>query len=300
MNHSIYPLSARESAPPRSTLYVPADKPDMLLKAASRGADALILDLEDAVAPGGKEAARRILAQYLQDHPRNPQEQPQLWLRINPAHAGLDDIREVWHPALSGVIAAKCETAADLDAIDNALTTREQIAGQTRGRTAVIPLLESATAVRRAGELAEHPRVARLQLGEADLKAELGLYGEGGSLVLQNIRSGILLLSAAAGISAPTAPVSTNFSDLKALVRETRLLAGMGFSGRACIHPRQVAVVNETFTPSAEAVERATRLVERYKQGLERAEGVMVDDDGLMVDEAVIRQARSVLARARR
>ena len=109
-------------------------------------------------------------------------------------------------------------------------------------------------------------------------------------------RSHVVFASAAAGIKPPIAPVSTNFRDLDAFRESTKELARLGFVGRACIHPGQVAVANEVFTPGPAEVETARRLVGRWDFA---GAGVAVDDDGHFVDEAVVRQARLLLARAR-
>ncbi len=173
--------------------------------------------------------------------------------------------------------------------LDQLLASLGSIAG-------VVPLLESARAVLRAGELARAPRVQRLQIGEADLRADVGIVPGADERELLYARSHVVLASAAAGIKPPIAPVSTNFRDLDAFRASTVELARLGFVGRACIHPGQVAIANDVFTPSPEEVETARRLVGRWEFA---GAGVAVDDDGRFVDEAVVRQARLVLARAR-
>ncbi len=159
-----------------------------------------------------------------------------------------------------------------------------------------MPLLESAAAVLSAKEIAGAPRVRRLQVGEADLRADVGIETGPDERELLYARSHVVLASRAAGIAPPIAPVSTQFRDLEAFGESTRAMARLGFVGRACIHPAQVAVANQVFTPSPEAVERARRLLAEFG-GAGRAVGVGAD--GRMVDEAVLRQARTVLARVR-
>ena len=137
----------------------------------------------------------------------------------------------------------------------------------------------------------------RLQVGEADLRADLGVTPGADERELLCARSQVVLASAAAGIAPPVAPVSTELPRPRRVrARRPSALARLGFVGRACIHPAQVAVVNEVFTPSPEAVERARLLLAEFG-GAGRAVGV--DADGRMVDEAVLRQARTVLARVR-
>ena len=283
---------------PRSFLYVPGDQPQMLSKAGTRGADALIIDLEDAVAPDSKAYAREVVRAHLEQCPAERESGPQQWVRINPADTGIDDIKGVWHPNLSGIMVAKVEDVSALEEIDAVLTSLEASSEGSTGATRVVPLLESAAGVAKAAEIARHKRVVRLQVGEADLASELGITSGGRDLVLQSVRTALLLTSAAAGLEMPAAPVSTNFTDLDEFRAQTTLFAEMGFSGRACIHPRQVAIVNEVFTPTEEEIQNAARLVERFDEQLQAGHGVMLSDDGQMVDEAVVRRARRILERS--
>lgn len=280
---------------PRSYLYVPGDAPEKLAKALTREADAVIIDLEDAVPPAAKDSARDAVRGWLADQPVAGPGRPQLWVRLNPGTLGHEDARAVVGAALTGVMAAKTESAADLAALDGVLTEAESAAGLSAGAIRLVPLLESGSAVLRAGEIAAGPRVDRLQLGEADLTADLGITAGPDERELDHLRSQIVLVSAAARIGPPVAPVSTNFRDLEALRSSTRALARRGFLGRACIHPAQVQVVNEVFTPTAEEVEAARDLITRFDEAAAAGRGVVVSAAGRMVDEAVVRQARRVL-----
>lgn len=272
----------------RSALYVPGDAADKLTKALDRGADEIIVDLEDAVAPPAKDAAREQVRVWLHDLPMLAN--VGVWVRLNTGSLRDTDVRAIADaPALTGVMVAKTETADELVELDRLLTSLGSTA-------AVVPLLESASSVLRAAEIAQAPRVQRLQIGEADLRADIGVTPGDDERELLHVRSHVVLASAAAGIAPPIAPVSTNFRDLDAFRASTEALARLGFVGRACIHPAQVAIANEVFTPSAEQVAGARALVEKWERD---GAGVAVDDRGQFVDEAVIRQARLVLARAR-
>jgi citrate lyase subunit beta/citryl-CoA lyase len=272
----------------RSALYVPGDAEDKLARILERGADEVIIDLEDAVAPKDKERARETVRIWLHDLPVLAD--VGVWVRVNSGSLREDDVRAVaGAPALTGFMVAKTETVDELVDLDKLLSSLGSTAG-------VVPLLESARAVLRASDLAMAPRVQRLQIGEADLRADVGITPGPDERELLYARSHVVLASTAAGINPPIAPVSTNFRDLDAFRESTLELARLGFVGRACIHPGQVAVANEVFTPSVEAVEAARRLVGRWEFA---GAGVAVDDDGHFVDEAVVRQARLTLARAR-
>ena len=271
----------------RSALYVPGDAPEKLRSALGRGADELIVDLEDAVAPDRKALARDLVATWLDGLPPTDVE---VWVRVNAGPAALDDIRAV-APAsgLAGVTLAKVESPEQVAA---AAVLLEELGSPAR----IVPLLESAAGVLRAAEIAAAPRVHRLQVGEADLRADLGVTLGPDERELLWVRSQVVLVSAAAGIAPPIAPVSTDFRDLDALRASTEALARLGFMGRACIHPAQVATVNDVFTPTAEAVTEAEALLAALSAA---GSGVALDARGRMIDEAVARQARLVLARRR-
>ncbi|TIC88186.1 CoA ester lyase [Nocardioides sp. GY 10113] len=272
----------------RSALYVPGDAPEKLEKALDRGADEVIVDLEDAVAPARKEYARSTVADWLSSVDRTD---VAVTVRVNAGELGLVDVAAIaGAPALAGVVLAKAERAADVLAVDRVLAAAGSAAG-------VVPLLESAASILRAGEIAAAPRVHRLQVGEADLRADLGVTLGPDERELLYVRSQVVLVSAAARIAPPIAPVSTDFRDLDALRRSSEALARMGFVGRACIHPAQVAVVNDVFTPSEAALAEAADVLAALAAA---GSGVAVDGRGRMIDEAVARQARAVLARAPR
>lgn len=274
----------------RSALYVPGDQPDKLARALDRGADSLIVDLEDAVLPAHKAAARAVVAGWLRE-PRPGS--PEIYVRVNPGEAGHEDLRAVAVRGVRGVCVAKTESVAELEAVDAVLTAAEAAEGLPGGSIAVCPLLESAAAVLSAPEIARGPRVSRLQIGEADLRADLGVETGPDERELLWARSQVVLASAAARVSPPLAPVSTDFRDLEALRASTLALKRLGFRGRACIHPAQVSVVNEVFTPTEEEFGEARDLIARFEAA---GTGVVTDARGRMVDEAVVRAARRLLS----
>jgi citrate lyase subunit beta/citryl-CoA lyase len=271
----------------RSYLYVPGDREDRLAKAEERGADALIADLEDAVAPSAKERARMTVAEWLRSIP-NGRGRPEIWVRVNSGELMEDDIAAVLAPGLTGVCIPKVESQETIAIADKLLS----------GDVAITPLIETARAVLAAVEIARGARVSHLAIGEADLTAELGISPSEHAVELAPIRTQIVLASAAAGISAPVGPVTTDFKDLDALRRSTEALKRMGFRGRAAIHPAQVDVINEVFTPTSEEVESARKVISAYEEAQARGTGAITGEDGLMIDEAVARAARQTIALA--
>jgi len=283
-------VASRTSA--RSYLYVPGDRPDRFDGALRRGADAVILDLEDAVPPAGKSGARSNVGDWLARQERGS---AQLWVRINITSAD-QDLAAVVMPAVAGVVVPKAEPVL-LAEVDRLLTARERDICLPHGHTSVLALIETATGVLLAPEVARSPRVSRLGVGEADLLAELRIRPSGSGDELAPIRLQLVLASAAADIGAPVASTSTDFRDLDELRRSTQALMSLGFRARTAIHPAQVAVINEVFSPSAAELDEARQLVAAYEQSQIGGSGVFTDSQGRMVDAAVVRSAREVLMR---
>lgn len=278
---------------PRSYLYVPGDRPDRMASAAGRGADALILDLEDAVPGPAKAAAREHVRTFLAGAP----EGPQWWVRIN-AESVAEDVAAVVGLRLAGIVLPKADPAL-LAELDRALSSAEAESGVVPRSLPVLALIETAHGLVVAEQVAAASRVVRLGLGEADLVGELGLQPGPDREELWPLRSRIVVASAAAGILPPVGPVETAIRDSDRLVRTTALLVRQGFRARTAIHPDQVAVVNEAFTPSAEQLAAARDVLDRLAAAQEQSAGVALTADGRFIDEAVARSAREVVGRAR-
>ncbi|MGH9059609.1 MAG: HpcH/HpaI aldolase/citrate lyase family protein, partial [Acidimicrobiales bacterium] len=187
----------------RSLLYVPGDRSKMLDGALERGADVVVADLEDAVAPRSKGAARRAVATWLAGLATSGELPVEVWVRVNPGDLLADDVGAVTRPGLSGVCLAKAESADELVHLDQLLSGAELAAGMVSGSVGVLPLLESAQAVLAMGEIAAAPRVARLGVGEVDLSSELGVQLGPDEHELLWVRSQLVMYSAAAGLDAP-------------------------------------------------------------------------------------------------
>lgn len=278
----------------RSYLYVPATAGDRLTRVSERGADAVIIDLEDAVVLPRKEQARVAAAEFIRagDH------SGQVWVRINSGDLGLLDIAAVTQAGLDGICLAKADTPDQLAAVDAALTSAEVAAGLAPGSIAVNPLIESALGLHHLDEIVAAPRVRMIQIGEGDLAADLGVQPGPDGREWLAVRTSVVVASRAAGIAAPIAAVSTNFRDLELLRDDTMHHRRLGFRGRACIHPAQLPIVHDVFTPHADEIERAQGVVAAYHAAVALGDGAMVDPDGRMLDEAMVRSARGVLALA--
>ena len=268
----------------RSFLFVPGDSTRKLTGARERGADAVIIDLEDAVAPARRDDALAITASWLEDQDEKGSE---MWLRVSSAQRGCAELEALEADRLAGVVVPKVRSTADLEHL-------------ARTGVAMIAFIETAQAVLDVASIAAQDGIRRLVIGEADLGAELGIAPVGGDTAFGSIRSQVVVASAAAGIEAPIGPVDPDFRDLARFAESTVSLRDHGFGGRCCIHPAQLDVVNDVFTPTPNEVAAALRLVAHYEVAAAAGEGVIVAEDGTMVDEAYVRTARRTLERARR
>lgn len=274
---------------PRSFLYVPGDRQDRLKSAVRRNADALIVDLEDAVPHERKGLARDTVRDWLAELELDIQ----LWVRVN-AGSIAEDVAAVGSPALTGIVVPKAEPdrLAEADAI---LTREERSVGLAAGSLAVFALIETARGMLEATAVAGSARVRHVGMGEADLTGELRLRPGPHLEELRPLRLKVVLACAAAGIGAPTGPTATDIRDLEALRRSTEELLCLGFRSRTAIHPDQLTVINDAFTPTVTELAEARVLLDQFESS---GEGVYVGEDGRLVDAAVVRTAREVLGRA--
>lgn len=264
----------------RSWLYVPGDRPDRITKAFATDADAVIIDLEDAVKPASKADARaHALAAIAAPH------RPQRWVRLNSGDDGHHDLHALATAPQrpDGVVLAKCESAAWIAEVASALPG-----------VSIAPLVETAVALRDLPAIVGAPGVSLCHLGEVDLLADLGARPPGGQPLIDHARMLLVIASAAAAIGAPIGGVHLQVDDLGALALTSTALADLGFGGRAVIHPSHCTPVNLAFSPTAADVEWA----EGVLAALAGAEGAVRGPDGTMLDEAVARRARRIVAAA--
>ncbi len=264
----------------RSLLFVPGSEERRFPRAVESEADALIFDLEDAVPPDRKEEARRTVAREL----GVPSPKTAL-VRVNAPSSewGRADLAMVAEAEVAGIVVPKAE-AAEL--------ARLEVEGPP-----VIALIETAVGLRDAFEVAAHSRVVALMLGAADLGAELGLTPRADGLEIVHARSTLVVASAAAGIHPPLDVVHLDTKNPESLRAEAELARSLGFAGKPCIHPAQLAVVNEVFGVSPEEVAAAQEVVAAYEEARGR-DGAVTTVRGRMVDLPVVARAQRVIARA--
>jgi citrate lyase subunit beta/citryl-CoA lyase len=261
----------------RSYLFVPGDRPERFDKAYAAGADAVIVDLEDAVAPDGKAAARTHLQAWL-DASRP------VHVRINGAGTAwfADDLALCGHPGVAGIVLPKAEEAAHVDAVAAA------------GARAVLPLVESALGLWNALALCRAANVQRLVFGAIDFCADTGMRE--GHETLLHARSQLVLASRVAGIGAPVDGVTVALDDTGAVGRDTLRARDLGFGAKLCIHPKQIEAVHAAFLPTLPELAWARKVHAAY-QG---AQGAAVAVDGRMVDRPVFLLAEQMLDEAAR
>ena len=266
----------------RTFLFVPASRPERIAKAVATGADVVIVDLEDAVAPADKPAARAALLAWLDAHPGQP-----VTVRINAADTAWheDDLLACRHAGVAGLLLPKAETPA-------ALAYAHAVSGKT-----VLPIVETGPGLDRLAELAAAAGCGRLVFGKLDLAVELDLVpdeSDPDELVFLPYRAMLVLASKRAGLPAPVDGVFTAIDEDAALARYARRARHHGFGGQLLIHPRQVGAVAAAFTPSAAEADWARQVL----AAAEAAGGGAAVVDGRMIDAPVIARARRVLAAA--
>lgn len=264
----------------RSLLFAPATRPERFAKALASGADAVCLDLEDAVAPSDKATARKLALDFLETRPSAG---PSVGLRLNGRGTPWfdDDLKAAARARADFFIIPKAGGAPDFAMLQRAL-------GESRP---FWPLIETADGLMRAWEIAAAPAVAGVLFGAFDYSAEVGCEMSWEPLLFA--RSQIAAACARAGVQALDAPPAA-IDDPPGLTAETDRSRRLGFTGRACIHPAQIEPVNAVYTPSAEAIAEAERVIAAF----DAAAGGPALLDGKLIELPVARQARRILDRA--
>ncbi|MEM9062006.1 MAG: CoA ester lyase [Pseudomonadota bacterium] len=280
----------------RSLLFAPGSHPRKVEKVFDAGADAVILDLEDAVAFSEKEAVRTDVVAALQT--------PRVclgYIRINALETdfGFDDLEICTAPGVDGLILPKVESPAELEKADWAMAAFEKRRGLAVGQVDLIPILETGRGIAAAREIcsAAPARVRRISFGAADYTRDMGMVWTPSEHACEAARAELVLASRIAGIEPPIDSVWARLDDETGLITSSKRVMEMGFQGKFCIHPKQIAPVHAAFTPSAEEVAHARSVVEAFEQA-EAAGSASIQIDGQFVDYPVVASARRTLARA--
>ena len=291
----------------RSMLFVPGDSERKFQKSLSAGADAIILDLEDSVAFDNKAGARRQTADFLvqaQARSRAQAEGPRLWVRINSLDTDiwLEDMAAIVPAAPDGLVMPKPRSGADVTRLSLELDRLEAASGHTSGQIKLLPIVtETALSVIQMHTYVGcSPRIAAMSWGAEDLSADVGASSnrdEAGELtsVYKLARDLCLLTSVAIGVQ-PMDTVFTSFRDDAGLLKTCRHAARDGYTGKMAIHPAQVATINAAFTPTAEDILQAERIVAAF--AVQPGAGVAALD-GEMLDRPHLTRAQKLLARAK-
>ena len=259
---------------PRSYLFVPGNRSDRFAKACAAGADAVVLDLEDSVAAADKLKARAAVAEWLT--PSRP-----VMVRVNTSESEWfhDDLGLGRKPGIAGVLLPKAERVEDIRVLAESFGSNVPILAQ----------IETARGFREALALAGAKQVRHLLFGSIDFQLDLGMTVTEDELLY--FRSQIVLDSRLAGIQPPVDGVTTDINSPELVRADTLRARRLGFSGKMCIHPKQVPIVNECFVPSAEEEAWARRVVEASRE----ARGAAISVDGKMVDRPVLVRAEVIL-----
>jgi citrate lyase subunit beta/citryl-CoA lyase len=263
--------------PARSWLFVPSTRPDRFAKAAASGADRVILDLEDAVAPSEKAEARRSLATAT-----IPRDVP-TYVRVNSALTPWfeDDLAVAATLAIQGILLPKADSAAHV----------ERAAAVIGRAHVIVPIIETAVGLWNVLEVARAPRVERLVFGALDFALDTGMHDKDGAF--DYVRSRIVIASKVAGIAPPVDFVTLGIDDQEVLERDAARSRHFGFGGKLCIHPKQLAATNDAFRPRDEEVAWARAIL--AEQAL-RPQDAVFAHRGELVDRPVLERARQIVA----
>ncbi len=293
----IRPEAVRPASSPnrirRSRLYAPGDNPRLLVGIELHGADCILLDLEDSV-PLAEKAAARVLVKHL----LATVDFPEVWVRINPLHAGgAQDLAEVLLGRPHGICLPKAQAPADVLALAAVLSRLEEEAGLEVGTTYILPILETGKGVLHAEEIAAADlRVVGIAFGAEDFTRDLG--GRRTRDALLFARSRVAAAAAAAGVQASDT-VYAGVEDEAGLVAEATEARDLGFAGKGVINPRQIGPVHRVFSPDEVEIAQAKRIAAAAAQAQAQGLGA-VALDGKMVDRPVVARAQRILRLAER
>jgi len=284
----------------RSWMFVPGHRQKMIDKALGLDADAIMLDIEDGVAPNEKDTARQLIAEAL-GHEKAPHS-PARFVRINAiGHARMDaDLEAVVRPGLEGLVCPKVETAEEVRKVDAIVNEREPKLKMTQGGVKLLIAIESPRGLLNAPAIAAcSPRVCGLMFGAEDFGRELGLptSREGEARDMLYARSAMVVAAASAHVQAVDG-VWVDLKDPEGLVGFARQSRRLGFSGMSSIHPSQIDPINTHFSPTAEEITYAREVVKAFEEANARGDG-SIAFGGQLIDRPIVERARRTLEMAK-
>lgn len=279
----------------RSLLYVPAHVEKFVASAHTRGSDAIILDLEDAVPPAEKARARGLVASAAE---RVGQGGADVLVRINGPGLADDDIDAAVCPAVAALYLPKVESADEVRRLSDRIAAAEARAGVAEGRTRLVALIESAKGwLNMAQIVAADARLVALSLGSEDFCVDVGMEPSEDTLMLP--KQQLIITAASAGLMAfGVVGVNTNFKDEAAYLAMAKRSRGFGYSGSSAIHPSQVPLLNAAFSPDPAEIAHAERVIAAAEAAEREGRGA-VALDGKMIDAPIVARAQGLLARHR-
>ncbi len=280
----------------RSLLFVPGNRPNMLEKAMGTSPDAFIPDMEDSVPAEEKENARNVTASFL---PKLAEVGPLVIPRINSLDTGLlqDDLAAVVGPHIFGISVGKIQSSKDIDQISNIIEGLEKKAGLEVGTIKLVPWIETAMAIVNAYEIcAASPRIVGVAFGAEDFTNDMAIERTEGESEIDYPRRVMCVASRAADVLALDTPYFS-FRDADGLRKNSLDAKGYGFRGKFAIHPAQVEIINESFSPSLDEIENARRVIAAFEEA-ERSGRGSTSLDGKVIDVPVVKRARQLLESA--
>ena len=289
-------MKIEKAAPPvwRSMLYVPATSEKFIEKAHERGADAIKIDLEDAVALAEKPRARTLVRSAAKTVARGGAD---VLVRINrPLRMAVDDLEASVWPEVHGLVLPKVESAGHIGFLAEIITELENERDMQQGHIKLMALIETPRGYSNVREIAHSSeRLSAIALGQEDFSAEMGMVEPEGMSLLSYYQT-VQVAAREAGILPIGYPGSiAEFTDLELFKSNALVARKLGFDGGACIHPKQVPILNEAFTPTDEEIDRSERMVAAYDAAMAAGDGA-VAFEGKMIDVPVVARAERILS----